>query len=62
MSASREQPELVLVGMGEVRVRVPVQEFGSDLAKAARTPNEQDRAMEEVKNYQYQTTVTPLNT
>jgi hypothetical protein len=49
----------VLVGMGDVRVRVPVQEFAPDPAKAAKlaisqwkamTPDEQDRAMEEVKS------------
>jgi hypothetical protein len=49
----------VLVGMGDVRVRVPVQEFGPDPAKAAEltisqwkamTPDEQDRAMEGVKS------------
>ncbi len=48
----------VLVGTGDVRVRIPVQEFGPDPAKAAKlaisqwktmTADEQDRAMEEVK-------------
>jgi hypothetical protein len=45
--------------MGDVRVRVPVQDFGPDPAKVAElaisqwkamTPDEQDRAMEEVKS------------
>jgi hypothetical protein len=48
-----------LVGMGDVRVRVPVQEFDPDPAKAAElainqwkavTPDEQEMAMEEVKS------------
>jgi hypothetical protein len=49
----------VLVGMGDVRVRVPVQEFGPNPAKAAElaisqwkamTRDEQDMAIEEVKS------------
>jgi hypothetical protein len=49
----------VLVGMGDARVRVPVKEFGPDPVKAAElaisqwkamTPDEQDRAMEEVRS------------
>jgi hypothetical protein len=49
----------VLVGMGDVRVRVPVQEIDPDPAKAAElainqwkamTPDEQEMAMEEVRS------------